>query len=99
MPEGLRARAFARAERKFDVMQELGCDLLMICSNVSPDSLGGIDRAAVDLPDPSIASREHPATAPLLLPHEEEPERCAMPHRSGPTVHEGTVPGVARRVP
>lgn len=49
MPEGLRARAFARAERKFDVMQELGCDLLMICSNVSPDSLGGIDRAAADL--------------------------------------------------
>src|SRR5690349_9798159 len=30
-----RERAFARAERKFDVMGELGCDLLMICSNVS----------------------------------------------------------------
>jgi len=29
-------------------MAELGCDLLMICSNVSPDSLGGIDRAAAD---------------------------------------------------
>ena len=49
LPEDKRARAFARAERKFDVMQELGCDLLMICSNVSPDSLGGIDRAAADL--------------------------------------------------
>ena len=49
MPAGQRERAFARAERKFDVMQELGCDLLMICSNVSPDSLGGIDRAAADL--------------------------------------------------
>ena len=49
MPDDKRARAFARAERKFDVMQELGCDLLMICSNVSPDSLGGIDRAAADL--------------------------------------------------
>jgi 4-hydroxyphenylpyruvate dioxygenase len=49
MHDGPRARAFARAERKFDVMQELGCDLLMICSNVSPDSLGGIDRAAADL--------------------------------------------------
>ena len=33
-----RARAFARAERKFDLMQELGCDLLMVCCNVSPDS-------------------------------------------------------------
>src|SRR5687767_14685710 len=49
LPEDKRARAFARAERKFDAMQELGCDLLMICSNVSPDSLGGIDRAAADL--------------------------------------------------
>jgi 4-hydroxyphenylpyruvate dioxygenase len=48
MPEPQRARAFARAERKFDVMAELGCDLLMVCSNVSPDSLGGIDRAAAD---------------------------------------------------
>jgi 4-hydroxyphenylpyruvate dioxygenase len=48
-PEPQRARAFARAERKFDVMQELGCDLLMVCSNVAPESLGGVDRAAADL--------------------------------------------------
>jgi len=48
MPEPLRAKAFSRAERKFDLMAELGCDFLMICSNVSPDSLGGIDRAAAD---------------------------------------------------
>lgn len=48
LPEPQRSRAFARAERKFDVMQELGCDLLMVCSNVAPDSLGGIDRAAAD---------------------------------------------------
>ena len=49
MPPGRRERAMERAERKFDVMQELGTDLLMICSNVSPDSLGGIERAAADL--------------------------------------------------
>jgi 4-hydroxyphenylpyruvate dioxygenase len=49
MPSERRARVFQRAERKFDVMQELGCDLLMVCSNVSPESLGGIDRAAADL--------------------------------------------------
>ncbi len=49
MPEARRARIFQRAERKFDLMHELGCDLLMICSNVSPESLGGIDRAAADL--------------------------------------------------
>jgi 4-hydroxyphenylpyruvate dioxygenase len=48
MPEPQRGRAFARADRKFDVMAELGCDLLMVCSNVSVDSLGGIDRAAAD---------------------------------------------------
>jgi 4-hydroxyphenylpyruvate dioxygenase len=49
MPEPQRSRVFARAERKFDVMQQLGCDLLLVCSNVSPDSLGGIDRIAADL--------------------------------------------------
>ena len=48
MPEPQRARNFARAERKFDLMQELRTDLLLICSNVSPASLGGIDRAAAD---------------------------------------------------
>ncbi|KLK93591.1 3-keto-5-aminohexanoate cleavage protein [Microvirga vignae] len=48
MSDPQRSKVFARAERKFDVMQELGCDLLMVCSNVSPDSLGGIERAAAD---------------------------------------------------
>lgn len=48
MPEPQRARNFARAQHKFDLMQELGTDLLLICSNVSPASLGGIDRAAAD---------------------------------------------------
>src|SRR5919106_196310 len=48
MPEPQRQKVFARAERKFDVMGELACDLLLVCSNVSPDSLGGIDRAASD---------------------------------------------------
>jgi 4-hydroxyphenylpyruvate dioxygenase len=48
MPEPQRVKVFSRAERKFDLMAELGCDLLMVCSNVSPDSLGGIDRVAAD---------------------------------------------------
>ncbi len=51
MPEAQRSRAFDRAERKFDVMQELGADLVLVCSNVSPASLGGIDRAAADFHD------------------------------------------------
>ena len=48
MPEPLRSRTFDRAERKFDVMQQLGTDLVLVCSNVSPASLGGIDRAVAD---------------------------------------------------
>jgi len=48
MPADKRERNFIRAERKFDLMQELGCELLMVCSNVSPESSGGIDRAAED---------------------------------------------------
>ena len=48
MPEPQRARNFARAQHKFELMQELQTDLLLVCSNVSPASLGGIDRAAAD---------------------------------------------------
>ncbi|MEJ5220339.1 TIM barrel protein [Cognatishimia sp. D5M38] len=48
LPEPYRAKAFDRAERKFDVMQELGTDLILICSSVHPKSLGGIDRSAAD---------------------------------------------------
>lgn len=48
MPEPLRSRTFDRAERKFDIMQQLGTDLVLVCSNVSPAALGGIDRAAAD---------------------------------------------------
>lgn len=48
MPEPLRSRTFDRAERKFDVMQELATELILVCSNVSSAALGGIDRAAAD---------------------------------------------------
>jgi 4-hydroxyphenylpyruvate dioxygenase len=48
LPEPQRQRAFDRAERKFDIMQQLGTDLMLVCSSVSPISLGGIDRAAGD---------------------------------------------------
>jgi 4-hydroxyphenylpyruvate dioxygenase len=49
LPEPERGRAFDRAERKFDLMEELGTDLMLICSSVHPHALGGIDRAAGDL--------------------------------------------------
>jgi 4-hydroxyphenylpyruvate dioxygenase len=48
LPGALRAKAFDRAERKFDLMQELGTDLVLICSSCHPQALGGIDRAADD---------------------------------------------------
>ena len=48
LPEPLRTRAFDRMERKFDVMAELGTDLLLVCSSVHPEALGGIDRMAAD---------------------------------------------------
>src|SRR5687768_5426433 len=49
LPEPHRSQAFERARRKFDVMQELGADLMLICSSVASHALGGIDRAADDL--------------------------------------------------
>lgn len=49
LPEPLRSQAFDRAERKFDIMQNLGADLLILCSNVLPEAQGGVDRAAADI--------------------------------------------------
>ena len=49
LPEPYRSRAFDRAERKFDLMNSMGADLILICSNLSTHALGGIDRAADDL--------------------------------------------------
>ncbi|MCB1357036.1 MAG: sugar phosphate isomerase/epimerase and 4-hydroxyphenylpyruvate domain-containing protein [Maritimibacter sp.] len=48
LPEPLRAKAFDRAEHKFDLMEALGAPLMGICSSVHPAALGGIDRAAAD---------------------------------------------------
>ena len=48
LPGHLRAKAFDRAEHKFDLIQELGTDLMLICSSCHPEAIGGIDRAAAD---------------------------------------------------
>ena len=48
LPPVLRQKAFDRAERKFDLKQELGCELMLVCSSVHPEAQGGIDRAAAD---------------------------------------------------
>lgn len=48
LPDPLRARAFARARRKFDLMSEIGADLVLVCSSVHQATSGGIDRLADD---------------------------------------------------
>lgn len=59
MPEPQRTRNFARAVRKFDLMQDLQTDLMLVCSNISPASLGGIDRAAADFRELGDLATEH----------------------------------------
>jgi 4-hydroxyphenylpyruvate dioxygenase len=59
MPEPQRSRNFARAARKFDLMKELQTDLMLICSNISPASLGGIDRAAADFHELGDLAAQH----------------------------------------
>jgi 4-hydroxyphenylpyruvate dioxygenase len=49
MPEPLRSRNMDRAERKFDVMQSLGTDLVLVCSSIHPSSIDDDSRAAADL--------------------------------------------------
>ena len=44
-----RSAVFERAERKFDLMDRLGTDLLLIPSSVSPHAVDGVARAAEDL--------------------------------------------------
>jgi 4-hydroxyphenylpyruvate dioxygenase len=43
-----RRKAFDRAKFKFETMGELGADLMLVCSSLHPNALGGIDRAAQD---------------------------------------------------
>lgn len=49
MPDKQRQQNFFRARKKFDVMQELGAQQLLICSNVSPHAMNDPVRAAHDL--------------------------------------------------
>ncbi|MEA3251794.1 MAG: TIM barrel protein [Pseudomonadota bacterium] len=49
MPEPQRRRNLERAERKFDLMEELGTDFLLVCSNVSPQCIDDLQRVIDDL--------------------------------------------------
>lgn len=44
-----RERAFDRVQRKLDLMARLGCDLLLLCSNVQAGASGEAQRIAEDL--------------------------------------------------
>ena len=57
MPEPQRSRNLDRAERKFDVMEALGTDLVLVCSTVQSTSLNDDARAAADLAE--MAERAH----------------------------------------
>ena len=48
-PRDRRLRNLDRAERKFDVMEELGVRLLLLCSNVAPDTVLSDEAAIEDL--------------------------------------------------
>ncbi|PWC54829.1 sugar phosphate isomerase/epimerase and 4-hydroxyphenylpyruvate domain-containing protein [Azospirillum sp. TSO22-1] len=49
MPDSVRPLNLDRAERKFDIMQALGTDLVLVCSNVQPHAIDDDARAAADL--------------------------------------------------
>jgi 4-hydroxyphenylpyruvate dioxygenase len=49
MQEPTRKRNLDRAERKFDIMEELGTDLILVCSNVQEDAADDDARASADL--------------------------------------------------
>ena len=49
VPDAMLARNLDRAERKFDLMQALGTDLVLVCSNTLAAALDDDVRAAADL--------------------------------------------------
>jgi 4-hydroxyphenylpyruvate dioxygenase len=49
MPDSHLQRNLDRAERKFDVMQELGTELVLACSNVQPHAINDDSKASADL--------------------------------------------------
>ena len=59
MPDAIRARNFERAERKFELMHELGAPLLSLCSNVSDEAIDDPSRAAADLAELADRARRH----------------------------------------
>lgn len=54
------AANLARAKRKFALMHELGCDTMLLCSNVQADCSADFDLQVADLRAPAtLAEQEH----------------------------------------
>lgn len=49
VPDAQFKRNLDRAERKFDIMEEMGAPMILVCSNVSPNALDDDARAAAQL--------------------------------------------------
>jgi 4-hydroxyphenylpyruvate dioxygenase len=49
LPEPARAKALDRARRKLELMTRLGTPLLLVCSSISPEASGDLERIAADL--------------------------------------------------
>ena len=59
MPDAIRTRNFERAERKFELMHELGARLLCLCSNVSDEAIDDDARASADVAELADRARRH----------------------------------------
>ena len=69
-----------RAERKFDVMEQLGTDLILVCSSVSPDAVDDDDRIAEQL---HAARRRGPPSAGCASPTRRWPGAATSTPTSG----------------
>ena len=58
MPDPARTKNFERAQRKLELMDELGARLLCLCSNVSPEAIDDSGRAAADLAELADLARQ-----------------------------------------
>ncbi len=59
LPEEQKARALERMRRKFSVMDDLGTDLILLCSNCSTQSVGDRNRLIDDLGEIAVLAGEH----------------------------------------
>ncbi|OJY68083.1 MAG: 3-keto-5-aminohexanoate cleavage protein [Sphingobium sp. 66-54] len=59
LPEPYRQRAFDRARQKFDVMAQLRCDRILLCSNCSPHAVNDRPRMVADLQDLGEVAKDY----------------------------------------